>query len=260
MKCKICNNTADLFGEAKILCKYHASFYRCSQCGFMQTETPYWLDDAYSNIMTKSDIGLIGRNLEMANVAKTFILTCLNPRERFIDYGGGYGMFVRLMRDAGFDFYRYDPLCENLFSESFDAQSGLQYSLLTAWEVFEHFTDPLVEIEKMLSFSKTIFFSTLLLPLPPKSLNNWWYYGLEHGQHVAFYSTETLQAISKKFNLKLYYSNGVFHLLSREKINPLLVQIAFNPSYRLLRRSFAKQQPASLLEQDYQKITGKKLQ
>ena len=259
MKCKICTNTTDLFGETKILGKYHASFYRCSQCGFMQTETPYWLDDAYSSIMTKSDIGLIGRNLEMANIAKTLILTCLDPRERFIDYGGGYGMFVRLMRDAGFDFYRYDPLCENLFSESFDAQSGLKYSLLTAWEVFEHLTDPLAEIEKMLSFSQTIFFSTLLLPSPPKSLNNWWYYGLEHGQHVAFYSAETLQAISKKFNLKLYYSNSVFHLLSHEKINPILVQIVFNPRYRLLRRSFAKQQPASLLEQDYQKITGKKL-
>lgn len=260
MNCKICNNTTNWFGDARILGKYHASFYRCGQCGFMQTENPYWLDEAYSSTMTKSDIGLIGRNLDMANITKKLILTCFDPGERFIDYGGGYGMFVRLMRDSGFDFYRYDPLCVNLFSESFDAQFGMEYSLLTAWEVLEHLTDPLSEIERMLSFSQTLFFSTLLLPSAPKPLNDWWYYGLEHGQHVAFYSTESLQVISKKFNLKLYHSNGVFHLLSRTEINPLLVQLTFNPRYRVLRRLFAKRQPVSLLEQDYHKITGKKLQ
>lgn len=260
MECKICAGPTDLFGKAQVLSKYQVSFYRCRQCGFMQTETPYWLDEAYSSTMTKSDIGLIGRNVEFSKIAKTLILTCFNPRERFLDYGGGYGMFVRLMRDNGFDFYRYDPFSANLFAEGFDAQFDLKYSLLTAWEVFEHLTDPLAEIEKMLAFSRTLFFSTLLLPSPPKPLNDWWYYGLEHGQHVAFYSDETLQVISRKFNLKLYYSNGMFHLLSDREIKPMFIRLAFDPRYRLLRKLLSQQQPASLLGQDYQRITGKKLQ
>jgi len=165
-----------------------------------------------------------------------------------------------LMRDSGFDFYRYDPLCENLFSEGFEAKSGPRYDLLTAWEVFEHLPSPLEEVEKILSFSHTIFFSTLLLPPSPKPLDEWWYYGLEHGQHVGFYSYRSLQVLAEKFNLRLYYSNGTYHLLSNLVINPILVKLTFSRRLGFLRKLLAKQQPVSLLEQDYQKVTGKKLQ
>ena len=260
MKCKVCGNNTDLFGNARILGKYDVSYYRCNRCRLIQTEEAYWLHEAYSSTITRSDIGLIGRNLQMAGVTSKLILTCFDPGAKFIDYGGGYGMFVRLMRDNGFDFHRYDPLCENLFAAGFDAQPDTKYSLLTAWEVFEHLTDPLAEIEKMLSFSRTLFFSTLLLPSCPKPLEDWWYYGLEHGQHVAFYSTKTLQVISEELGLKLHYSNGVVHLMSDREINPLLIKITFNHRYRFLRRWFVKKQPDSLLQQDFHKITGKELQ
>ncbi len=49
-------------------------------------------------------------------------------------------MFVRLMRDNGFDFYRSDRQCENLFAKGFEASLDVSpsYELLTAFEVFEH--------------------------------------------------------------------------------------------------------------------------
>ena len=37
-----------------------------------------------------------------------------------VDYGGGYGLLVRLMRNSGFDFYRYDPYCANFFAKGFE--------------------------------------------------------------------------------------------------------------------------------------------
>lgn len=260
MKCKICTANTNPFGNALVLGKHLVSYFHCSTCGFIQVEEPYWLDEAYSKTITSSDIGLVGRNVQVADLTRKLILTCLEPNERFIDYGGGYGMFVRLMRDNGFQFDRYDPLCENLFSKGFDAQPGSKYSLLTAWEVFEHLTDPLAEIERMLTFSRTLFFSTVLTPPAPKPLGDWWYYGLEHGQHVAFYSSKTLHVIADIFDLKLHFSNGAFHLLSSTDISPFLVKLTFNPRLRLLRKFFAKHQPQSLLAQDYEKITGKKLQ
>lgn len=171
MKCKICQSSTCIFGETQILNKYPARYFRCQNCGFIQTEDSYWLEDAYSETITKSDIGLIGRNLQMAAHTKKLLLTCFEPKEKFIDYGGGYGMFVRMMRDQGFDFYRYDPLCKNMFAEGFDANPNANYTLLTAFEVFEHLSEPLAEIEKMLSFSRNLFFSTLLLPKPPKPIN-----------------------------------------------------------------------------------------
>ncbi|MBA4385689.1 MAG: class I SAM-dependent methyltransferase [Anaerolinea sp.] len=257
MKCKICLSNADLFGQARLLSKYDVRYFRCENCGFIQTEKPYWLDEAYSNAITKSDIGLISRNLQMAAHTKQLILTCFEPTEKFIDYGGGYGMFVRLMRDQGFDFYRYDHLCVNLFADGFDATANTNYALLTAWEVFEHLADPMAEIEKMLSFSRNLFFSTWLLPKTPKPLSEWWYYGLEHGQHISLYSLEALHVIAHKFNLKIHYSNGLLHFMGDQSINPRLINITFDHRLKWLQKIIMKPAPPSLLESDYHTVTGK---
>ncbi|HEU0294629.1 MAG TPA: class I SAM-dependent methyltransferase [Anaerolineales bacterium] len=259
MKCKICNFPSSPFGEAKILNKHLAHYFRCENCGFIHAETPYWLEEAYSKAITKSDIGMLGRNLEMMRATKNLILMCFDPASRFIDYGGGYGVFVRLMRDEGFDFYRHDPLCENLFAVGFEAQSDTDYELLTAWEVFEHLVDPLAEIEKMLGYSNNIFFSTILLPQYPKPLDEWWYYGLEHGQHVSFYSRETLQFIAQKYDLGLVYSDGTTHLMGTKPIHPLKLSLTFGRYFSLFRRILLSRSPVSLLKKDFQQITGQTL-
>ena len=259
MKCKICKQPSTLFGKARVLNKYFVRYFRCENCGFVQTETPYWLEEAYSRAITRSDIGLLGRNLEMMRATKNLILICFDPTSRFIDYGGGYGIFVRLMRDQGFDFYRHDPLCENLFADGFEAQADTGYELLTAWEVFEHLVDPMADVEKMLRFSSNLFFSTVLLPRDPKPLDQWWYYGLEHGQHVSFYDHKTLQCIAQKHNLRLLYSDGTTHLMGRKQIHPLKVNITFGRYFGPFRRILALRSPASLLEKDFRQITGQVL-
>ena len=83
---------------------------------------------------------------------------------------GGYGIFTRLMRDIGFDFYWYDPHSINLLARGFETRSkNYKYELVTAFEVFEHFAELIKEIESMLQFSDNILFSTELLPsLIPK--------------------------------------------------------------------------------------------
>ena len=200
---------------------------------------------------------MLGRNLQMMDGTKSLILMCFPATGKFIDYGGGYGIFVRLMRDQGFDFYRHDPLCENIFAEGFEAREDEAYDLLTAWEVFEHLVDPMAEIEKMLKYSGNIFFSTTLLPRSPKPLDQWWYYGLEHGQHVSFYTRETLRFISKKHNLKLNHSSNSVHWMGRKQIHPLKKRITFGHRLGLLRSMFSQRAPQSLLEQDFHQITGR---
>ena len=259
MHCRVCQSSSVSFGKAKILDKYLVSYYRCEKCGFIQTEDPYWLEEAYSEAITQSDVGLIRRNLQMAAQTQNFLSTCFDQHGKFVDYGGGYGIFARLMRDNGFDFYHYDPLCNNLFAEGFDATPNMNYALLTAWEVFEHLQNPLAEIEKMLSFSRNLLFSTILLPKIPKPLNEWWYYGIEHGQHISFYSIETLRIIAQKFNLKVLYSNGSLHFMGKANINPFLIRIALDRRLCWLRKLISKPAPLSLIENDYHTITGKYL-
>lgn len=90
--------------------------------------------------------------------------------------------------------------------------------LLNIFEVFEHFSDPVSEIEKMFKLNDTIIFSTQLLPNPMAKPGEWWHYAFDHGQHVSFYSIETLNKLAVKFNLNIY-SFGTLHLLTKKKLN-----------------------------------------
>src|ERR1700721_2998341 len=61
--CKICEKRSVYFGETEVLRKYCVRYFRCESCGFMQTEAPYWLEEAYSSAIAKQDVGAMERNL-----------------------------------------------------------------------------------------------------------------------------------------------------------------------------------------------------
>src|SRR3954471_910803 len=107
-KCKICGADSLSIGKAKILGAYSVEYFCCVQCGFVQTEDPYWLDKAYESAITRTDVGLVGRNLHQARITQALMELCLKPEGTSVDFGGGYGLFVRLMRDKGYQFFRHD--------------------------------------------------------------------------------------------------------------------------------------------------------
>ncbi len=255
MNCKICGQSTQPFQRGMLLAKHEVQYFRCPDCGFMQTEEPYWLDEAYANPINASDVGLVGRNLLYARWVKSIIFLCRDRKGSFLDYGGGHGLFVRLMRDTGLDFRWYDARCPNLFARGFAAKmQGETYELLTAFEVFEHLINPLDEIERMLALSKNLLFSTRLVPRHTPRLEEWWYYGLDHGQHVAFYTRAALSEVAKRFGLRFHTTGRSLHLLTAERISPArwaLVsryQTALPLSVLLHRRS--------LQPEDYKSLGG----
>jgi hypothetical protein len=201
--------------------KHQVDYYKCPNCGFIQTEKPFWLDEAYGKAITDLDIGLVSRNISLANIIEKVIKGSFDPKKKFLDFAGGYGLFVRLMRDKGFDFYREDKYCENIFAQFHDLNdlhSKKKFEIVTAFEVFEHLENPMEEIEKMLEYSDSIIFSTELQPKKEiKGSDDWWYFVPETGQHVSFYSEKTLKYIAQKLHLSFFTSNGTLHLLSKRK-------------------------------------------
>jgi len=175
----------------------------------------------------------------------------------YLDFAGGYGLLSRRMRDIGFDFYWHDVFTKNILSNGFEHKEGKQYELITAFEAFEHFENPIMEIETMLGFSRNILFSTLLHPQPIPKPEQWWYYGLEFGQHISFYSLKTLQYVADKYKLKIC-SNGVdFHLLTTKTIDPFVFKLLV----WLTRRGFASFIPKmmeSKTQNDMQMMIDKK--
>jgi len=218
MKCKICDSSTQFLFEKKVLNKFQVKYFHCNNCDFVQTEEPFWLEEAYKNAITALDRGLVQRNIHYYPIVSALILRVFNRKGKFLDYGGGYGLFVRIMRDLGFDFYRLDLYCENLFAKHFDigdVNFKPNFELITAFEVFEHLTDPVSEMKKMLSYGNSILFSTEIHPGKDK-IENWEYVSPETGQHIAFYSVKTLRFLAEMFQLKLNTNKSTFHLFTNK--------------------------------------------
>lgn len=252
MRCRICQAPTESFGRTTLLWRHEVAYFRCPACGFVQTEEPYWLSEAYAEAINRSDVGLMARNLMLADVVSALGVTMFDPRGRFLDYGGGYGLLVRLLRDRGLAFERTDRYCANLFAPDFEAPQPPQggYELVTAFELFEHLVDPVSELERMLQYSRSIFLTTVLLPESRPKPGDWWYYGVEHGQHVSFFTRRSLEVLAERFGLKLYTTpQATFHLLTDRKVSPWRFQLLTRPRVARLLAPFTKR--PSLQPADY---------
>jgi hypothetical protein len=247
--CRLCGHeTAHRF-DAEVLGKHRVGYHECPACGLLQTDEPHWLAESYAESINVQDTGLVARNVAFAADAAALLYAFFDRRGKYVDWAGGYGLFTRLMRDAGFDFRTFDPNTQNLLARGFEAapdERGVE--LVTSFESFEHFVRPGEEIAKMLALSRNLLFSTVLLPTPIPAPRDWWYYGLEHGQHVAFYARRTLAHVAAKHGLHLH-AWGRLHLLTEKAIAPWRLKLAWRLRRRLLRR--ARKELPSLTQADH---------
>ena len=252
--CKICGGSMSLFDNATIMNKYDIKYYRCQQCGLITTEEPFWSEESYSSAITDSDIGMIGRNIMLSTQISAIIKAFYNQKSLFLDYGGGYGIFTRMMRDKGFDFEWYDAYCDNIFARGHEKKHD-KYDIITCFEMFEHVYEPGKLIEELSDLADTILFSTELNDYAnPHALGDWWYYGLDHGQHVSIYTAKALEALARRVN-KNYYTCGNIHIFTGNELNKVALKLC-NKYTKLVDR-FVKRE--SLLEREYEDITGQKL-
>lgn len=275
--CKICSSKSTKIFSGKILNKYIIDYFQCNDCRFIQTEHPYWLNESYSNAIASTDIGLVSRNISFQNTTAWIIKNHFDYKSKFLDYAGGYGLFVRLMRDNGFDFYRQDIYCENHFAKYFDVSENddiVNFEMVTAFEVFEHLVNPIEEISKIFAFSDSVIFSTELQPQNRMiSTDDWWYFAKETGQHVSFYTIKSLEVIAKKMNCYFYSNNRNLHIFTKKELfsNPFeewenrnkktvfinnLYKIVKYIEYKMSKKSNSIHLD-SLLEKDYEFVRNK---
>lgn len=251
-ECKICGMQSDFFDEARLIQKHIVKYFRCLTCGFIQTETPYWLEEAYSSAIAKQDVGIISRNLQNLEIT-TSVLNLLYPEVKTsLDFGGGHGIFVRLMRDKGFDFVWYDPHASNDYARGFESDDQKTYDFLTAFEVLEHLVDPLGELDVMMRFARNVFISTTLLPEPAPKILDWWYYVPSSGQHVSLFTLKALQLLAHKFerNLLSYGSYHLFTVMPNNIRSRMAFRLATNVRASLVINKVCKR--TSLVETDFQ--------
>ena len=257
MKCKICEVESRTYARAKVLGKYDATVQCCGSCGFVFLDPVTWLVEAYADAIKPSDVGYVYRNLHAASFVERFLLNSHRPGDFYCDYGAGYGMFVRLMRDKGFRFHWHDPFCENLFASYCDAVPEYfgPYRIVTAIEVFEHLHDPVNDLASITELGSTILFTTELIPEPEPSVKDWWYFGLEHGQHISFYSHRSLEVLAERFDLNYLQLQSNWHLFGSES-DISMAKAFLAPPRRFWRAKFRNRldPPPSLIPDDHDVI------
>lgn len=216
-KCKICNFNSRHVLSGEILNKYNIKYFYCDNCEHLQTEKPFWLKKAYKQPIGSLDTGIISRNYKNAILTSSIILEYFDLNAIFLEYAGGYGILSRMMRDIGFDFYWMDKYSKNIFAKGFEYNSEEKVELLTAFEVIEHFAEPMEEFEAMFKLSDNVLISQKLIPNPIPNIEEWAYYSPLSGQHISFYREKTLKFIAEKFN-KNVYSFYDTHLFTNKKM------------------------------------------
>lgn len=224
MTCKICNSQAEKLFQLPIMSnRFTIDYFQCPTCQFIQTERPYWLDEAYSDAaITSLDVGAVTRNLELSvfcsHIFKNIFLDYKSVY--FLDYGGATGMFTRLMRDKGFHFYHLDKYAQNVYAKGFELEDIMDKQKIvavTSFEVFEHLENPIETVKEMFSYADTIVFSTYLQPTNPNDLKDWWYFIPETGQHIALYHQNTFKNIAQQFDTQFFTNGTNYHILTKNK-------------------------------------------
>ena len=243
--------------QATILDRHQVRYFRCPSCEFWRTEEPWWLDEAYSHAIAAADTGIMTRNLSVAD-ALTWLMPRLSPSGPYVDWGGGHGVLVRLMRDRGFDFYWHDAHASNDYAHGFEwmpLAGTKEASLVTAIEVFEHVADPVEFVREVFESTgaQWLVFTTEVHDASTDP--SWQYFAPFSGQHISFFSRKTLSVLAGRLGMQLSV-HGRLWIISRSQVRLGFldrVSYFFWRAERRLRRGGRR----SLVRQDFETITGR---
>lgn len=219
--CRLCEGQASPKFKLNVLQKYDVQYYSCTDCGYFQTETPYWLEEAYTHVINSEDTGIFRRNYFLSGFLLFWLFFERQQKASYLDFSGGYGILVRLMRDMGFNFKWTDKYCENIFAKNAVANLGQEsYGLMTTFEVIEHVERPRDFVKELFSLGtdRLLFSTQVFNDSVPRE--DWWYLATNHGQHIGFLNRTSLEKLAVLENLHLItYRN--MHLLSQKRHSKL---------------------------------------
>ncbi|MEO6951253.1 MAG: class I SAM-dependent methyltransferase [Polyangia bacterium] len=218
--CPLCSTPAPWLAQQRLLDRHDVDYFQCPVCDLLFTEQPHWLGEAYAEAISRLDTGAIARNQFSARL--TLIIAFIARLERnanALDFGAGHGVFVRMMRDLGFDFRWYDKHAANLYALGFEGDPRASHELVTAFEVLEHLADVRGDLELLFGSAPAYVLVGTLLHDGHRP--GWWYYLLDSGQHVVFYSRRTMAHIADRYGYEALVGAEHTLFVRRDRSAPL---------------------------------------
>ena len=212
--CRLCGGAITPAFSTRVLGRYTVRYGLCGQCRSLQTETPYWLAEAYSRNLSSLDTGAAQRSLR--NLAASYAVARIYAAHNLLDLGGGDGLLCRLLRDTGLNCHVRDRYAQPTYAQGFDRPDFEVPDMVTAFEVFEHLPDPAADLADFFAGRPRVVLAST--ELYSGQGPDWWYISAESGQHIFFYSRQALVRVGAGFGYGVVFS-GEFVLFVRADVD-----------------------------------------
>jgi len=214
------------------------------------------LGEAYAESnLSPLDTGAAQRNLN--NLGAVLAIARWLGLRRVLDFGGGDGLLVRMLRDRELEARVMDRHAQPTYALGFGQPSPERPDLVTAFEVLEHFVNPREEL------------GALFDPQPPALLIStdawngqgldWPYLAPETGQHVFFYSKRALADLSAREGYRLIRAGG-YWLFLRRNMFPLwrerIERVLLSSRLRDIRNAWAVTRGTPGIMLDHDQLAG----
>jgi len=226
--CRLCQAEAEEIFRLPILGKYDVRYFRCSDCGSIETEKPYWLNEVYTDPIQPEDREYLRRNIWIFDNVMLLLDVLKIPADAVIlDFGGGLGIVPRLLREHGRNAYNFDAYAVSPFRDV--TWNGDKPTMVINAELFEHLPEPAQDIEGIFRDTPDFVYTRTWRYRGEKP--DWPYFGPEHGAHVFFYTDRAMEKIAERFGYHVFMPNELDTLFARRQLTGLqrrLIGAAFN--------------------------------
>ncbi|WP_126172653.1 class I SAM-dependent methyltransferase [Altericroceibacterium xinjiangense] len=255
--CRLCEAPAAATFTLRLIEKHVVTFYRCSGCGSLQSEEPYWLDEAYANSnLARIDTGAAQRNL--TNLSAVYTWARISGTRTIFDFGGGDGLLCRLLRDYGLDARMEDRYAVAGYAQGVPTERPRRPVLYTAFEVLEHFAHPQTDLEALFAARPESLLVTTAFYEGQGP--DWWYLAPASGQHVFFYSKDAMRLIGKRFGYSVRFLGKytLFDRVPRNAATKALTGSMLNIVGIRAIRTLLMLLPATGAARDFKRLTDEK--
>jgi SAM-dependent methyltransferase len=224
------------------------NYWRCLSCGYIFTrDFDEWSIEEFSKFIYNDDYIKVDSEylrVRPEQYARDFAARFAGCEEaRLLDYGSGAGLFVDLMRQAGFRHIEaYDPF-------SNPQRPDGTFDIITCFEVIEHSADPVATLGDMKSLLREdgcIVFSQTVQPPDILAIRgNWWYLAPRNG-HVSTYSEEALAALGRTQQLLFHRGTSIYGFAPAWPSSfAARALVCTGPSFATLRLTAPEQAPTT---------------
>jgi len=202
-KCKICDSATTPITDNKTQKKYH----KCLTCSYIFLDDVFYVDEEREKKhydKHHNSFESLGYVKMFEDLIEEFVMPYKASIRSALDFGCGEGEVLPILLErTSIDCDRYD-----LFYFPKKVYEGKKYDLILSTEVFEHLSNPLEVLKKLLLHVEKNGYILLMSAFHPDNDNEffkWWY--IRDVTHIGFFNINTFEYIADKLGLVIVKHN-----------------------------------------------------